>query len=116
MQVVLLMNTNDVLKLIPVEGFLKIKSQKVETLSKEQKAVLIRKGNELFNSGEYEKAKKIFLTTGYTHGIIQMGEYYIKQKEPLEAFRMYNLAPAPDKAAEIVESMSLIIKKWLKEG
>jgi hypothetical protein len=109
------MDTKDILKSIPREGFLKVDTGERPSLSPEQKTALIRKGNELFNRGEYEKAKRVFLTTGYTDGIIRIGDYYYKNKRPLEALRMYRVAPAPSKVEILIERMARVINKWLQE-
>ena len=52
-------NHKDVLDLIPTEGFIKVSGIQPKVLKKEDKVTLIRKGNELFNKGKYELAKKI---------------------------------------------------------
>ena len=103
----------NVLKKIPKEGFIKLTSAEPAEISSTQKAALIRKGNSFFNSGEIEKAKRIFLTTGYTDGLIRVGDWYMSQDTPLEAVRMYWLAPAPDKVAEWSEKASGAIRRWL---
>ena len=100
---------------IPSEGFIKLSSAKPVVLSGADKAALIRKGNTFFNSGEYEKAKRIFLTTGYTDGLIRIGDWHLKQNEPLEAIRMYWIAPAPDKVETWIGKASEAVSKWLKE-
>jgi len=109
------MEKMNILDNIPVEGFIKVRSQKIESLSASQKAGLIRKGNELFNSGKVELAERIFLSTGYTDGIIRVGDAYYKKKETLKALRMYWLAPAVEKKEMLIEEISAIIKKWIKE-
>lgn len=98
------------------EGFLKTKRSDSSRISGSDKTALIRKGNEFFNGGDYEKAKRIFITTGYSDGLIRLGDYYAGKSEPLEAFRMYWMAPAPDKVDYYLERMSKVIKKWMKEG
>jgi hypothetical protein len=110
------MDRNEALKKIPKQGFLKLTRDQTPPLTGAQRTVLIRKGNELFNKGDFEKAKKIFLTTGYTDGIIRMGDYYIKKQNVLEAFRMYKLAPAPDKVENLIMQMAGVLQHWLKEG
>lgn len=100
---------------IPEEGFLKVTRQKLVSLSDAQKAALIRKGNELFNAGKVEQAKRIFLTTGYTDGLVRVGDYYYKRLDLFEAIRMYWLAPAPDKKQLIVEQMASTVHRWLNE-
>lgn len=100
---------------IPKEGFIKVGRPAPTSLNSSQKTALIRKGNELFNAGQFEQAKRIFLTTGYTDGMVRMGDYYYKKRELYEAIRMYWLAPAPEKKHLIVEMMASTVQKWLKE-
>ena len=96
-------------------GFIKtVKPKKVEIASSD-KAALIRKGNELFNAGKFETAKRIFITTGYSDGLIRMGDYYVKNKNHADALKMYWLAPAPEQFEQISEQTAIIISKWLKE-
>ena len=110
-------NGADKLKeLIPTEGFIKVTGEINKSLTKEQKAALIRKGNALFNEGKYEVAKRIFMTTGYSDGLIRLGDHYYKKKEALEAFRMYSLAPSKRSVDRMVEKMASIIRAWLKEN
>ena len=80
-----------------------------------QRAALIRHGNEFFNSGRYEDAKRIFITTRYTDGLIRMGDYYYERNEVLEAFRMYWLAPDHRKTDYLVERMAGVVRGWLKD-
>ncbi len=109
------MNKTDILNKIPAEGFIKLKSQKIENLTAGDKTGLIRKGNELFNAGEIEKAKRIFLSTGYTDGIIRIGDVYYKNNEPLKALNMYWLAPAKEKKELLITEISAVVKRWLNE-
>ncbi len=102
-----------VLNNIPREGFIKLSTEQPDSLSSADKAALIRKGNVFFNSGEYEKAKRIFITTGYTDGLIRIGDFYLKKGDPLEAMRMYWLAPAPDKIESWIEKAAGIISRWV---
>jgi hypothetical protein len=106
----------ELLKKVPKEGFLKISESRAAELSKEQRVALIRKGNVLFNQKKYDLAKRIFLTTGYSDGLIRLGNLYMDQNMPLEAFRMYYLAPDRKKVDALLEKTVEIIKKWLKEG
>lgn len=106
----------ELLKKVPKEGFLKLTESQSAEMSKEQRVALIRKGNDLFNRKKYELAKKIFLTTGYSDGLIRLGDLYMNQEKPLEAFRMYWLAPDRKKVDAMMEKTVGIVKKWLKEG
>ncbi|MGA2975966.1 MAG: hypothetical protein ABSF77_11715 [Spirochaetia bacterium] len=110
------MSTEDILKKLPSGGFLKIAAESPASLSGEKRAALIRKGNELFNKGEFSLAQRIFITTKYSDGLIRIGDYYVKGGRHLEALQAYWLAPAPEKTAVIVEKIALVMKRWLSEG
>lgn len=100
---------------IPKEGFIKVGRLAPTSLSGAQKAALIRKGNAMFNAGQVEQAKRIFLTIGYTDGLTRIGDHYFQKRDLFEAIRMYWLAPAPDKKKRIVEMMASTVHQWLKE-
>ncbi|MDC7228219.1 MAG: hypothetical protein PQJ61_15765 [Spirochaetales bacterium] len=106
---------DELLKNIPSEGFIKLSSDQPTALSGADKAALIRKGNAFFNDGEYEKARRIFITTGYTDGLIRLGDWYLDQNEPLEAITMYWKAPAPDKVESWAGQAACVVAKWLGE-
>jgi hypothetical protein len=96
-------------------GFLKSAAAPI-ALSSQQRAVLVRKGNELFNRGEIEAARRVFLTTGYTDGLVRVGDHYLQRSQPLEAFRMYWLAPEGSKSDRMIEKMAAVLRAWLKES
>jgi hypothetical protein len=108
-------NHKQVLDLIPEEGFIKVTGINPAQLKKEDKITLIRKGNELFNQGKYDLAKKIFLTTGYTDGLIRLGNYYYKNNQPLEALRMFWLAPYQKGINGLMSKYVRVISSWLNE-
>ena len=101
---------------LAAKGFIKTSRESGPAISAQQRTVLIRKGNELFNQGRIDQAKRIFLTAHYTDGLIRIGHYYEKQNKPLEAFRMYWLAPERRKADYMIERMAGVIREWLREG
>ncbi|MFP3041943.1 hypothetical protein LQZ19_08990 [Treponema primitia] len=80
-----------------------------------QKAALNRKGNVLYNSGDVEGAKRIFLTTGYSDGLSRVGDYYKSQGRDLDALRMYWIAPDKNKAEPIIMRLSALIQKLMHE-
>ncbi|MDR3168127.1 MAG: hypothetical protein LBT93_09290 [Treponema sp.] len=80
-----------------------------------QKAALNRKGNVLYNTGDIEGARRIFLTTGYSDGLARIGDYYKSKGRVLDALRMYWIAPDHTKAEPIIIQLSLIIKNLLYE-
>ena len=109
------MNRDRKLPVIRHTGFIKTIKPDNRGINSSDKIALIRKGNELFNSGNYETAKRIFITTGYSDGLIRMGDYYIKKKNHIDALKMYWLAPAPVQFEQISEQTAAVISKWLKE-
>ncbi len=109
------MKTDEALKRIPKEGFLKIGKLKPPELQPQQKTALNRKGNELFNSGNLDQARKIFITTGYTDGLIRLGDIYKKEGRILDALKMYWAAPAPKKVEQLIERAVVILRSWLKD-
>jgi len=78
------------------------------------KAALNRKGNMLFNSGDIEGARRIFMTTGYSDGLSRVGDYYKSQNRLIEALRMYRIAPDRNKAEPLIEQLAGIIKVLLE--
>jgi hypothetical protein len=80
------------------------------------KAALNRKGNMLFNSGDIEGARRIFMTTGYSDGLSRVGDYYKSQNRLIEALRMYWIAPDRSKSEPLIEQLSFLIKQLIEEG
>ena len=107
----------ELLRRLP-EGFLKITVQKpagAAKLAESERVALIRKGNELYNLKKYDLARKIFVTTGYADGLIRLGDLYLKHSKPLEAFRMYLLAPDSKRVQAMVEKSVAVLRHWLSE-
>ena len=109
------MNVEESLKHIPKEGLLKITRSQRSAIDEPQRVALIRKGNEFFNAGKIDQAKRIFITTGYGDGLTRIGDYHYGREEPLEALRMYWLAPSPKKIDYMMERITAIVQKWLSE-
>ena len=95
------------------EGF--VKTTVSSNIDGSTKAALNRKGNVLFNAGDAEGARRIFLTTGYSDGLSRVGDYYKSKGQPLEALKMYWIAPDHTKAAPIIQQLSEIIRYFLNE-
>jgi len=57
------MSSDDILQKLPPRGFLKVARENPAKLSPEDRAALIRRGNEFFNRGQTELARRVFLTT-----------------------------------------------------
>ncbi len=105
----------DILKKIPHSSFVKLTEYKNSSLKSSERVALIRRGNQFYNNGKIDIARRIFLTTGYTDGIIRVGDYYYNNKLFVEALEMYEIAPSPEKKDFLIEKMSEIVKMWLKK-
>ena len=110
------MGTAEILKKLPRSGFLKIASDTRIPLAQDKRAALIRRGNEFFNGGNYDLARKIFITTQYSDGLIRLGDLYYKKKKHLLALQIYWLAPCPEKVDFLVGKFASVISKWLMDG
>lgn len=76
---------------------------------------LNRRGNELFNGGETETARRIFQTTGYSDGLIRVGDRYLEAKRPVDALKMYWLARDGSRTEPLIEKAVAAIRKLLEE-
>jgi len=80
-----------------------------------QKAALNRKGNQKFNEGDIEAARRIFMTTGYSDGLSRVGDHYKSCNKPLEALRMYWAAPDKKKSQPLVEKLAVILQNMIQD-
>jgi hypothetical protein len=94
-------------------SFLKVTS--TAPIESSQKAVLNRKGNQMYNDGNVEGAKKVFLTTKYSDGLSRVGDYYKAQNKPLEALQMYWLAPDKTKSGPLIEQVAAVLQGLIHE-
>ena len=84
-------------------------------LSKEDKATLLRKGNQAFNEGDIQLAARIFTTITYQDGLIRIADYYYTNKQPLLALSYYKLANQPNMITKINDTILFIVRSWLNE-
>jgi hypothetical protein len=87
-----------------------IKTTEKPTVESAQKAALNRKGNLLYNAGDIEAARRIFLTTGYSDGLSRIGDQYRSQGRLLDALRMYLIAPDRSKAEPIMMKCAALLQ------
>jgi len=87
-----------------------IKTTAQPSMDSARKVALNRKGNVLFNSGDIEGARRIFMTTGYSDGLSRIGDYYKSQNRFIEALHMYWIAPDRVKAEPLVAQLAGIIQ------
>lgn len=97
------------------EGFIKVTDKPVNGLTAEQKVILNRKANAMFNAGNVEDARRIFITTGYSDGLTRVGNYYMNKNESLKALKAYFLAHNNRDSQPIYENIAQVISTLLKE-
>ena len=96
-------------------GFIKVTGAGTGHIDSKTRVALIRKGNELFNAGRIDQAKRVFITVAYGDGLIRIGDHYRRHDRPLDAFRMYWLAGDRTKIEPELEKMAQVIRHWLEE-
>jgi len=80
-----------------------------------QKAALNRKGNQFFNEGKIEEARRVFMTTGYSDGLSRVGDFYKSKGRLLEALKMYWIAPNKGKAQPLIEILANSLQKLIND-
>jgi tetratricopeptide (TPR) repeat protein len=61
----------------------------------------------LFNAGDTETARRIFQTTGYSDGLMRVGERYLDGGQPIDALKMFKLAHDGKRSDELIERAAL---------
>lgn len=100
----------------PQPGFILESRPSGLNLTGQQKVALLRRGNELFNQGKIEESKRIFITLGYTDGLIRVGNYYYGKKRFIDALRMFASAPDLGRIQAMAPSIARVIRVWLESG
>lgn len=101
-------------KKIP-DGFIKVTDNPVSGLNSEQKVILNRKANIMFNNGNIDDARRIYITTGYSDGLTRVGDYYLNKNESLKALKAYYLAHNKRDAEPIYENIAKVISTLISE-
>jgi hypothetical protein len=105
----------DLFDRFPDAGLIKTVDEPKSDISSAQKAQLNRRGNALFNAGDTETARRIFQTTGYSDGLMRVGERYLDGGQPVDALKMFKLAHDGKRSDELIERAALAIRKILDE-
>ncbi len=95
-------------------AFIKVTDEAIAALDAQQKAILNRKGNALFNAGEVEQARRIFMATGYSDGLTRVGDVYMKNNETLKALKQYILAKNKNKTELAYEKIASAVSVMLQ--
>lgn len=103
------------MKEFPGEGLIKTTDIPRTNLETADKVQLNRRGNELFNAGQIEQARRLFQTTGYSDGLIRVGDWYRVNHKPVEALKMYKLAHDDERSGALIEKMALVVQNLLHE-
>jgi hypothetical protein len=83
-------------------------------MDSKERAALIREGNTAFNSGDYPKARELYLKTDYKDGLIRLGDYYMYEKKmPILAYGYYKKAGYTQKIDEIFQRMLYALGQWI---
>jgi len=84
------------------------------SVEQKERILLIRKGNELYNSGRYDEAIKLYLKANYHDGIMRVVDYYYYDlKQPLVALKFYRLINRKDRIEEINQRIVFAFNKML---
>ncbi|MCR5284930.1 MAG: hypothetical protein K6D95_04980 [Treponema sp.] len=97
------------------DGFIKVTDNPVSGLTSDQKVILNRKANAMFNNGNIEDARRIFITTGYSDGLTRVGDFYMNQNQSLKALKAYYLAHNKRDSEPIYENIAKVISSLIKE-
>lgn len=85
-------------------------------MDKNERVLLIRKGNELYNEKKYDDAIKLFLKAEYMDGIMRVADYYYYElKQPLSALKFYRLINRKDRIDEINARIVYAFNRMLSE-
>jgi hypothetical protein len=102
--------------MVEQKGFIRTGISAPVPISREQKAQLLRRGNEFFNAGNYDMAAKIFTTLRYTDGLIRLGDTFYKQGDFQKAATFYLKAPAPAQLQKVCKRMAEVVRLWMSDG
>jgi hypothetical protein len=99
----------------PADRLIKTADLPTPGVDPDRKVKLNRKGNELFNGGDTEAARRIFQTTGYSDGLIRVGDRYLADKRPVDALKMYRLARDDKRSEKLIDTAARVIQYLLHE-
>jgi hypothetical protein len=94
---------------------IKFGNKKKRKVDSKTRALLIRKGNEFFNSRNIEASERIFVAVDYKDGLIRLGDHYLENKNIYKACEMYYMSENSSVIEAFLEKSAKIIEKWLKE-
>jgi hypothetical protein len=85
-----------------------------KNMDSKERAAIIREGNTAFNSGDYPKARELYLKSEYKDGLIRLGDYYMYEKKlPILAYGYYKKAGHVKQIDEIFQRMLYALSIWI---
>jgi hypothetical protein len=99
----------------PADCLIKTADLPTPGVEPERKVKLNRMGNQLFNHGDIEAARRLFQTTGYSDGLIRVGDRYLADRKPIDALKMYTLARDEKRSERLVDIAAQVIQVLLRE-
>lgn len=98
-----------------VGGFIKSSDEASSNLSSQEKVLLNRKANVLFNNGDYLSAERIYMTTAYSDGLSRIADKYMDMNQELQALKFYWLAHNKRCSAPIISKLADLITIIIKQ-
>ncbi|MGL5255139.1 MAG: hypothetical protein ACRC9L_09140 [Brevinema sp.] len=81
-----------------------------------ERAMLIRRGNELLNTGDTKNALKIFLATDYKDGIARVASIFEHEKrDPVSAIKLYKKAGLNGNVEHLAYTIAQVLRRLLAE-
>ena len=86
-----------------------------KTAKSPERIALIRQGNACYNRGDIEQAKRIFLETNYSGGLIRVADYYYEHRKPAAALLLYRAAGCSHRVEELYGQIVAVIRQLLDQ-
>ncbi len=85
-------------------------------MDESDRAALIRRGNELFNGGDFKNALKVYLATDYRDGIIRVADHlYFDEKKQVAAVKLYKRAGHQKVIDDFAQKAAAVVHMLLME-
>ena len=89
-------------------------NNKINDLSQKERLMWLQKAKEAFGKKNFREARDYFVKAGHRQGLIDIGDYYMYQRElPLAAYTYYKLAGEKERVDEIRCRMFHALSYWL---
>ena len=86
-----------------------------KSMDQDERVKIIREANALYNAGNIEGAKALYLRTNYSAGLIRIADHYYEQRKPILAMLLYRKAGCRERVEELYEHAAAVIRMLLNE-